>query len=304
VDIGFVTAFLGGTLALLSPCGALLLPAFFASTVGARPRLLGHGAVFYAGLLVILLPLGIGAGALGAIFVSQRETIIAVASVMLILLGIAQILGMGFDPERLLPGAATLRENAGRRTGLAKTFLLGVVGGVAGFCAGPILGAVLTLAAAQGDVVGSGLLMALYGAGMVVPLMALAATWQRLGSRGQRKLRGRGFSVRGRQFHTTSVATGVLIIVVGALFWTTNGLVGVPALVPTDAVAWLSSRASLLTNPIVDIVAVLALAAVALAVWHRSRSHHEVDGVGEHDADDVVHVDDHHDKSGLQEEAR
>lgn len=304
MDIGLVTAFLGGTLALLSPCGALLLPAFFASTVGTRTRLLGHGAVFYAGLLVILIPLGIGAGALGAIFVTQRETVIAVASAMLILLGVAQVFGLGFDASRLLPGAGNLRDSAARRTGVIKTFLLGIVGGVAGFCAGPILGAVLTLAAAQGDVIGSGLLLALYGAGMVVPLMVLAATWQRLGRRGQRAIRGRGFTIKGRQFHTISVASGVLIIVVGVVFWTTNGLVGVPALVPGDAVAWLSSRASLLTNPIVDIVAVLALAAVALAVWHRSRSHHEVDGVGEHDADDVVHVDDHHDKSGLQEEAR
>ncbi len=37
MDIGFVTAFVGGTLALLSPCAALLMPAFFASTVGAGP---------------------------------------------------------------------------------------------------------------------------------------------------------------------------------------------------------------------------------------------------------------------------
>ncbi len=272
MEVGLVTAFLGGTLALLSPCGALLLPAFFASTVGARSRLLGHGAVFYAGLLVVLVPLGVGAGALGALFVSQRETVIVAASVLLIVLGLAQIFGMGFDPGRLLPGVESVRNNAARRTGLVKSFLLGMVGGIAGFCAGPILGAVLTLAAAQGDAVASGTLLALYGAGMVVPLIALAASWQRLGVRGQRALRGRGFTIKGRDFHTTSVATGVLIVLVGVVFWATNGLLGVPEIVPSDAVSWLNAQASLLSNPIVDIVAVVVIAALVLLAWHRARA--------------------------------
>ena len=274
MDVGLVTAFLGGTLALLSPCGALLLPAFFASTVGARTRLLGHGAVFYAGLLVILVPLGVGAGALGALFVSQRETIVVAASVLLIVLGLAQVFGMGFDPSRLMPGADAVRSNAARSTGLVKSFLLGMVGGIAGFCAGPILGAVLTLAAAQGDAVASGTLLAIYGAGMVVPLMVLVASWQRLGARGQRALRGRGFTIKGRDFHTTSVATGVLIVLVGVVFWTTNGLLGAPEIVPSDAVWWLNTRASLLSNPIVDIAAVLVIAALVLVAWHRARARH------------------------------
>ncbi len=291
MDIGLVTAFLGGTLALLSPCGALLLPAFFASTVGSGRRLLGHGTVFYAGLLVILVPLGIGAGALGALFVTHRETIIVAASVLLIVLGTAQIFGLGFDPERLLPGAGSLRANAQRRTGLVKTFLLGMVGGIAGFCAGPILGAVLTLAAATGDAVTSGLLLAIYGAGMVVPLIVLAATWQRLGTRGQRALRGRGFTLWGRNFHTTSVLTGVLIVVVGIVFWTTNGLVGVPELVPSDAVSWLTVRASGFANPVIDAVTVLALAALVLVVWHRSRTKGRGEGDDDPTHDAMVSVD-------------
>lgn len=286
MDIGFLTAFLGGTLALLSPCGALLLPAFFASTVGTRTRLLGHGAVFYAGLLVILVPLGVGAGALGAIFVTQRETIILVASVLLIVLGTAQIFGLGFDPERLMPGAGSLRATVARRTGLVKTFLLGMVGGIAGFCAGPILGAVLTLAAAQGDAVTSGLLLAFYGAGMVVPLIVLAATWHRLGTRGQRALRGRGFILRGRQFHSTSVVTGVLIVIVGVVFWATNGLVGVPEVVPGNAVAWLTSQTAVLSNPVVDILAVLVVATAILVAWHRARTRDHDDAAPEPDSAD------------------
>ena len=70
MDIGLLSAFLGGGLALLSPCGALLLPAFFASTVGSGPRLWLHGAVFFVGLLTVLVPLGVGAGAIGSVFLT------------------------------------------------------------------------------------------------------------------------------------------------------------------------------------------------------------------------------------------
>ena len=67
MDIGLLAAFAGGALALLSPCAALLLPAFFASSVGARGRLIVHGVVFYVGLMITLLPVGIGVGALAAL---------------------------------------------------------------------------------------------------------------------------------------------------------------------------------------------------------------------------------------------
>src|SRR5699024_9844443 len=80
MDIGLIAAFLGGVLALLSPCGALLLPAFFASSVGGGLRLGLHALVFYVGLVLVLVPLGLGVGALGSLFVTYRTTIVVVAS--------------------------------------------------------------------------------------------------------------------------------------------------------------------------------------------------------------------------------
>lgn len=271
MDVGLVTAFLGGALALLSPCAALLMPAFFASTAGSGPRLLAHGAVFFTGLLLVLVPLGVGAGALGALFATHRQEIVLAASVLLVVLGIAQLLGFGFDPARLLPGAGELRSRAAGATGILKTLLLGAASGVAGFCAGPILGAVLTLAAARGDAVSAGALLAVYGAGMVVPLLLIAAGWRRLGAR-RRLLRGRAFTVLGRELHTTSMLTGALILGAGVLFWTTNGLVDAPALLPVAAQAWLQQRTALLAHPLVDILAVLAIAAAAITLWSRRRS--------------------------------
>ncbi|WP_036542095.1 cytochrome c biogenesis CcdA family protein, partial [Nocardia cyriacigeorgica] len=266
MDIGLLAAFAGGTLALLSPCAALLMPAFFASTIGSGPRLLLHGAVFYVGLLTVLVPVGVGAGALGTLFVTHRQAIVLVASLVLVVLGAAQALGFGFDPARLLPAGADLHAQAASKTGLVKTVLLGAASGIAGFCAGPILGAVLTLAAARGDTLAAGVMLAVYGAGMVLPLLLIAALWQRLGARGRRFLRGRSFTVLGRELHTTSVVTGLLIVGVGVLFWTTNGLVGAPELVPLDAQAWLQENTAILANPILDILAVVLIAGIVLVL--------------------------------------
>lgn len=271
MEIGFLTAFLGGMLALLSPCSALLLPAFFASTVGTKLQLLVHGAVFYVGLILTLVPFGLGLGALGALLLSERGLIIAITSVVLVILGLAQVFGLGFDLARMLPGVSRMRQNASTRTGFLRTLLLGAVGGVAGFCAGPILGAILTLALAQSNPWSAGALLAVYGAGMVVPLVVIAALWQRMSPRGRRLLRGRSFTVLGREFHTTSVITGTLIIAVGILFWFTNGLVSMPALIPTDVQAWIQERGSLLADPIVDIIAILALTVLTLTIWGFNR---------------------------------
>ena len=269
MDIGLIAAFLGGVLALLSPCGALLLPAFFASSVGGGLRLGLHALVFYVGLVVVLVPLGLGVGALGTVFVSYRTAIVVVASVLLIGFGVVQLLGFGFNPARLIPGAHGLHQQAATRTGLVKTLFLGAASGLAGVCSGPILGAVLTLAAARGDVLLAGGLLAVYAGGMVAPLMLLAWAWTRMSDRSRRALRGRPFRVLGRELHTISVITGLVLIGVGVLFWTTNGLVTAPALVPSGVQLWLQERSALLSGPVVDIVAIVLVAGLVLAVWAR-----------------------------------
>lgn len=270
MEIGLLSAFLGGTLALLSPCGALLLPGFFASTVTTRAGLALHGAVFYLGLVLTLVPLGIGAGTLGALFVGHRTLLITVTSLVLIVLGALHALGFGFDAGRFLPGVDRAQQASARGTGLLRTVLLGAVGGVAGFCAGPILGAVLTLAAGQGNVALAAVLLAVYGAGMVIPLMLLAALWGRLGARAHSVLRGREITVLGRTLHTTSVLTGAVIIVVGILFWATNGLVTMPSLVPTRVLARWQESTAVLSGTGIQIAVILALSGLALVLWWRA----------------------------------
>lgn len=269
MEIGLVAAFLGGALALLSPCGALLLPAFFASHASGGLRLAAHGGVFFVGVSLVLVPLGVGAGALGRLLVAHRAEIVIGTSALLIVMGIAQAFGWGFDLARVIPGSRALQARASRGSGVLRTLLLGVVGGIAGFCAGPILGAVLTLAAAQGEPFAGGGLLAIYAAGMVAPMMLIAALWKRLGRAGQRRLRGRTFTALGREWHSTSAITGLLMIALGVIFWTTNGMVAVPELVPLETQSALQQTASNLNGPVVDIAVVVIAATLAIVLWLR-----------------------------------
>lgn len=65
-------AFTGGPLALLSPCSALLLPSFFAYSFPSRQTLVARTLLFYAGLVTVLVPIGLGVGALGSLVLERR----------------------------------------------------------------------------------------------------------------------------------------------------------------------------------------------------------------------------------------
>lgn len=267
MELGLVASFLGGALALLSPCGALLLPAFFAATTGTSTRLLLNGGVFFAGLSLTLVPLGLGVAAVGSLVTTHRDVLILVAGWLVIAFGVLQVLGIGFDVSRLLPGARTVQGTASRRTGLVRALLLGTVSGVAGFCSGPILGAVLTLAATQESPLLAGTMLAVYGAGMVVPLLVIAASWNRLGARGRARLRGRAWQVGPLRLHSTSVVTGLLLIAVGVLFLRTNGLASLPGLLPADLVTQAQNGLLSVASVVPETVVIIVLAAVGLVVW-------------------------------------
>jgi len=75
VEASFLASFLGGLLSLLSPCSALLLPAFFAYAFQSRGVLVGRTAVFYLGLCATLVPLGMGISAVGSLVYWQWDPI-------------------------------------------------------------------------------------------------------------------------------------------------------------------------------------------------------------------------------------
>jgi cytochrome c biogenesis protein CcdA len=132
---------------------------------------------------------------------------------MLIGFGVLEILGVGFS---LLPAGLAGRLQGGRS--VAAAFGTGLVYGISGFCAGPLLGAVLTIASTSTNPLVGGALLLAYSLGTATPLFLIAWLWDRyqLGTRGW--LRGRPISLGGLQTHTTSVLAGALFIAFGASF--------------------------------------------------------------------------------------
>lgn len=212
-EASYLAAFLGGIFSLLSPCSALLLPAFFAYAFESRRELVRKTVVFYLGLCVTLVPLGMGISAVSRLFYGQRSTLILAAGVLLILLGAWQLMGRGFS----LGPFERLRSRV-KGDSAGATFALGAVYGFAGFCSGPILGAVLTVAAASGETLRGAGLLATYALGMAAPLFLLASFWDRLDLGGRRWLRGRELGFGRLRVHTTNLVSGAMFVLLGVLF--------------------------------------------------------------------------------------
>src|SRR5690606_26364699 len=105
-----IGGFLGGVLSILSPCSALLLPAFFAYAFGTRRMLLARTGLFLLGLAIVLVPLGAGVGAIGSLFTVHRQAVTVIGGLVVVALGGYTALGGGFR----LPG---LSDASSRVTG-------------------------------------------------------------------------------------------------------------------------------------------------------------------------------------------
>lgn len=275
IEVGLVAAFAAGVLALLSPCSALLLPSFFAYAFATRRALVARTLVFYVGLLLTLVPLGTGAGTASSFFYGHRPLLIALAGWMVIGFGVMQLLGRGFT----LPFSQRLNAAVAGRggDGWASTLLLGSVYGLAGFCSGPVLGAILTVAATQESPWQGGLLLAVYALGMAAPLLLLAGLWDRwdLGSR--RWLRSRPLSWGSLQVQPVSLVSGLLFVAIGAVFLRYDGTAGLAGSLGvadlTDLEFTAQQAVSDWTAEVPGWAVLLGVACVASYVaWRRARS--------------------------------
>lgn len=214
MDIGLLGAFLGGLLTLLSPCSAMLLPAFFSYAFTGPKELVARTGVFYLGLATSLVPLGVLAGTLGAFVNEHRFTFVTVASIIVIVLGALMLLNV--------PIPILSRSRATNGTSATAVYALGTIYGLAGVCAGPLLGTVLTVAAVSGNALVGGLILLVFAAGMALPLMVLALVWGRFPFV-KKLIRPREVRIRGWRNTWTGIIGGALTVAVGILLLVTAG---------------------------------------------------------------------------------
>lgn len=267
MSINFTIAYLGGLVTFLAPCGAFLLPAFFACAFEDRSRLLQRILVFLTGLVIALVPLGFAAGGLGGWLLSNSHLLTLIVGVIITVLGIAQVLALPL-PKLPLPRAL----GGATRPSVIGIFLFGISYGLAGSgCTGPILGAVLSAATLTGSSLRGGALMFWYALGMFTPVALLSLIWGSLTARQQRLFHPRPLKFLGRQTTWGSLVSGLVFTLVGVLLLITGGT-NVSSLLTSGQQVTLETKitklAGILPDFLLPLLIVLLVIFFGTLVWY------------------------------------
>jgi len=212
---GLLASFLAGMVALFAPCCiSVMLPAYFASSFSTRRALVAMTSVFAAGVALVILPIALGAAALGSFVSSHHLAVYLTGGLMMILLGTYMVAGGKLSLP--MPG---MRARQGR--GPFAVLSLGAFSGLASSCCAPVLAGVAALAGVSGSYSAALALGVAYVFGMVFPLFVIALLWDRFNWSESRLLRGRRFSVSafGRKLsvHSTALVSGLMLLGMGGV---------------------------------------------------------------------------------------
>ncbi len=275
LEVSFAAAFAGGVLSLLAPCSALLLPAFFAYAFTSRTELFGRTLLFLAGLCTVFVPLGMGASLVAALLLDYRETTILIAGLVLIGFGVLELTGRGFS---FVPAGVGQRFQTGQ--GALAIYGTGLVYGISGFCSGPLLGAVLTIAASTANPLLGASLLFTYALGTAAPLFVIAWFWDRYQLGRRAWLRGRPLKLGPFVVFSTNLIAGLLFILLGVSFIVFQGTSALGVYYDDLGLGDLGFRAQLWVEEslagVPDAVWAVALGLVIVAAWllrRRGRQH-------------------------------
>jgi cytochrome c-type biogenesis protein len=199
---GFLFAFAAGVISFLSPCVLPLVPAYIAHLTGVsaapeaapgRRETMSHALAFVTGFGVIFTVIGASVGLAGSLITDVMPTFEKIAGVFLIVLGL-NLMGViripwlyrtyqigGSEPPQPALVLAGGGAGSGGVTALAiqstalsysRSFGFGSAFAVAWTpCIGPVLGTILTLAAASATVDQGAYLLLAYSVGLAVPFL-------------------------------------------------------------------------------------------------------------------------------------
>jgi len=182
--IGVLTAFVAGTISFLSPCVLPLVPGYVSFVAGKsieqmqtesgwQPKLaaLSLSLLFVAGFSTVFITFGASATALGQLLLSYRYETNIIGGIVVIIFGLF-MMGLlkipWFQGDMRFHGDIKgVRPVASFGLGLAFAF---------GWtpCIGPILGAILTVAAMSGNSYDGIALLSIYSMGLGVPFILAA----------------------------------------------------------------------------------------------------------------------------------
>ena len=183
-----IPAFIAGIFTFLAPCTLPLVPGYLGFISGvsaqdlkdplkaktARRKIFLNGLLFVIGFSFIFILLGSLFGLGGSALIQYRLWLSRIGGVFVILFGLFMIgvLRLPFlNVEKHIRGIKALKPgNPISSLIFGATFALGWTP-----CAGPVLGSILTLAAASATVGQGAFLLSVFSLGLAVPLLIIAA---------------------------------------------------------------------------------------------------------------------------------
>lgn len=224
-DVSLVAAFVAGILSFISPCVLPLVPGYLSFISGvsleelrgmpggptpetsATRRVFIASLAFVAGFSVVFVMLGATASTIGRLVYTQLDLLSKVAGVLVILFGLHT---MGVFQIGWLNRQA--RVDTRKPAGLLGAFIVGFAFAFGWTpCIGPILGAILALAAEEGTVRHGMLLLAVYSAGLGIPFLGTSLAVNRFFA---------AFARIRRHYKTIEVVAGCLMVAIGLLILT------------------------------------------------------------------------------------
>lgn len=177
--LGVLVAFAAGLLSFLSPCVLPLVPSYVGfltgmtlpEVTGRRRVALTHALLFVGGFSLVFILLGASATALGRALNHYQVWLQRIGGALIILFG---LVCLGVFNLRLLSQERRLHLER-KPVGYLGSVLVGMAF-AAGWtpCIGPVLGAILGLAATSTDVSRGMSLLASYSAGLALPFLLAA----------------------------------------------------------------------------------------------------------------------------------
>lgn len=193
MNVSFLAAFVAGVFSITSPCVLPLIPIYLTHIAGvsageadssARGVVMRNAIAYVVGFSAVFIIFGAALGAAGEFagslnFVKTNAVwLVRIGGILLMILGLHQL---GIFRIPFLYRSSNLALDGGKPGTVGSSFVIGVTFG-AGWspCMGPILGAILTLAASQQDMARATWLLVVYSIGLAVPFLLAAMAFSSL----------------------------------------------------------------------------------------------------------------------------
>ena len=220
-NVPFLTALIAGVVSFLSPCVLPLVPPYLVFLAGTslerladaepEPRVRREtvlaAALFVLGFSTVFIALGASASVIGSLVRAYSGTLSTVAGIVIIVMGLHFL---GITPIALLHRQKRLE--LAKPVGLWGAYVIGLAFAFGWTpCIGPILAAILAVAASEQTVTKGAGLLAVYSLGLGIPFMIAAFAIEPFAA----------FLARFKNYlHRVEQAMGALLVLTGIAFLT------------------------------------------------------------------------------------